>query len=306
MASVYIINSNKEREPFSLKKVYRSAKRVGAPKELAEKIARTIEKEAYPGITTLEIFKRVKKLLQQKIPKAALKFNLKKGIKKLGPTGFPFEKYVGAIFSRNDFEVKLNQHIPGFCCRYEIDFVAKKDDLLYVGECKYHNLPGAKVHSNTSLANYARFLDIKKGKFFNKNNYKNLSPHTKRGQGAKGAKIGGASSRYSVGVKIKSLIVTNTKFTTKSISYSNCVGVELLGWNYPRNGGLEYLIDSQKLYPITILPSLNRYLAEIFASKRIMLAQDVLRIDVVKFAKETKISKQRLKLLIKEAETLLL
>lgn len=276
MTSLYIINSNGEREPFSAEKVYRSAKRVGASKELAKKITKTIEKEIYPGITTLEIFKRVKKLLQQEIPKAALKFNLKKGIKKLGPTGFPFEKYVGAIFSRNDFEVKLNQHISGFCCKYEIDFVAKKDNLLYIGECKYHNLPGGRVHSNTALTNYARFLDIKKGKF----NRKNL--------------------------KIKSLLVTNTKFTTRSISYSNCVGVELLGWNYPRNEGLEYLIDSQKLYPITILPSLSQYLAEIFASKKIMLVQDILRIDVTKFAKETKISEQHLKRLVKETEILLL
>ena len=276
MTSLYIINSNGEREPFSAEKVYRSAKRVGASKELAKKITKTIEKEVYPGITTLKIFKRVKKILQQKTPKAALKFNLKEGMKKLGPTGFPFEKYVGAIFSRNDFEVKLNQHISGFCCKYEIDFVAKKDNLLYIGECKYHNLPGGRVHSNTALTNYARFLDIKKGKF----NRKNL--------------------------KIKSLLVTNTKFTTRSISYSNCVGVELLGWNYPRNEGLEYLIDSQKLYPITNLPSLSQYLAEIFASKKIMLVQDILRIDVTKFAKETKISEQHPKRLVKETEILLL
>lgn len=276
MASLYIINSNGEREPFSVGKVYRSAKRVGASKELAEKITKTIEKEVYPGITTLEIFKRVKKLLRQEIPKAALKFNLKKGMKKLGPTGFPFEKYIGAIFSRNGFEVRLNQHISGFCCKYEIDFVAKKDSLLYLGECKYHNLPGGRVHSDTALANYARFLDIKKGKF----NHKNL--------------------------KIKSLLVTNTKFTTRSIRYSNCVEMELLGWNYPRNNGLEHLIDSQKLYPITILPSLNRYLAEIFASKKIILAQDILRINVAKFARETKMSEQHLKRLVKETEILLL
>jgi len=276
MTSLYIINSNKERESFSAEKVYRSARRVGASKELAKKVAKTIEKEVYPGITTLEIFKRVKKLLQQETPKAALKFNLKKGMKKLGPTGFPFEKYVGAIFSRNGFEVKLNQHISGFCCRYEIDFVAKKGSLLYIGECKYHNLPGGRVHSDTALANYACFLDIKKGKLDRKN------------------------------LKIKSLLVTNTKFTTKSIKHSNCVGVELLGWNYPRNRGLEYLIDSQKLYPITILPSLNSYLAGIFASKKIILAQDILRINVAKFARETKISEHDLKRLVRETEILLL
>lgn len=244
--TLFIINSNREKEPFSIEKVYGSARRVGASKELAKKIAKTIEKEVYPGITTLEIFKRVKKLLHQGIPKAALKFNLKKGIKKLGPTGFPFEKYIGAIFSKNGFEIKLNQHVPGLCCKYEIDFVAKKGSLLYIGECKYHNLSGGRVHSNTALANYARFLDIEKGKFLNRNNHKNL--------------------------KIKSLLVTNTKFTTQSIKYSNCVEVELLEWNHPKGRGLEHLIDSQKLYPITILPSLNRYLAEIFSSKKMMLA----------------------------------
>jgi len=276
MTSLYIINSNGEKESFSAEKVYRSAKRVGASKELAKKIARTIKKEAYPGITTLEIFKRVKKLLQQEVPRAALKFNLKKGMKKLGPTGFPFEKYIGAIFSRNGFEVKLNEHIPGFCCKYEIDFLAKKDNLIYIGECKYHNLSGNRVHLDTALANYARFLDIKKGKFNSKN------------------------------IKMKSLLVTNTKFTTKSIHYSNCLGVKLLGWNYPRNKGLEDLIDSQKLYPITILPSLNRYLAEIFTSKKIILAQDILRINIAKFVRETKISEKHLKRLVRETEILLL
>ena len=279
MTSFYVINFNGEKEPFSVQKVYRSARRVGASKDLAERIARTIKKDAYSGIKTSEIFNKVKKLLNQQIPRAALKFNLKKGMEKLGPTGFPFEKYIGEIFSKNGFEVKLNRHIRGFCCKYEIDFLAKKGSLLYVGECKYRNLPGGKVHTRTALANYARFLDIKKGHFVDKKNHKNL--------------------------KIKSLLVTNTKFTTRVIKYSKCVGVELLGWNYPRNRGLEYLIDSQKLYPITILPSFKKYLAKIFASKKMMLVEDLLEIDGKKFAKKQKVTMKDLENLIREAKILL-
>ena len=59
-------------------------------------------------------------------------------------------------------------------------------------ECKYRNLRKGKVHSRDALANYARFLDIQKGSFF-----KNK--------------------------KMKSILVTNTKFTTKVIKYSKCV-----------------------------------------------------------------------------------
>ncbi len=275
---LYVINSRGEKELFSFQKVYRSARRVGAPKSLAQKIAKKIEKEIYPEIETSEIFKKVKRALHQEKPRAALKFNLKRGMKKLGPSGFPFEKYIGEIFIRNGFNVQLNQHISGFCCRYEIDFLAKKGKLLYVGECKYRNLSGKRIHSNIALANYARFLDIKKGKFLHRT-FKNI--------------------------QIKSLLVTNTKFTTRTIKYSKCVDGELLGWNYPKKRGLEYLIDRQKLYPITILPSLKSYLADIFVSKRMMLVEDLLRIDISKFAKITKVPIEHLKPLLKEAKILL-
>ena len=276
---LYVINSKGEKEIFSSKKVYRSARRVGASQFFAKKIAKIIEKEAFPGIKTSEIFRKVKRLLAKETPRFALKFSLKTAMRRLGPTGFLFEKYIGEIFSKRGFKVKLNQNIPGLCCRYEIDFLARKNNLLYIGECKYRNLPGGLVHSDTALANYARFLDIKKGTFFDKKANKNL--------------------------KIKSLLVTNAKLTNKAVKYSKCVGVELLGWNYPKNKGLERLIDTQRLYPITIFPSLKHYFADIFVEKRIILAQDLLKIDVKRFARETKIPVKYLEALAKEAKILL-
>jgi len=274
----YVINIEGEKEPFSFQKVYRSARRVGASKKLAQEIANNVEKDLRPGIKTTEIFRKVKRDLKLKEPQAALRFNLKQGIKKLGPTGFPFEKYVGEIFSRNGFQVQLNQHISGSCSFYEIDFLAKKGNLLYVGECKYRNAPGGRVHLDTALANYARFLDIKKGRFFQKT---------------------------LKGLRLKSLLVTNTKLTSQAISYSECVGVKCLGWKYPKSKGLEYIIDSQELYPITVLPSLKHYLANIFASQNMMIVEDVLNLDIKKFAKKTKVPLKHLMPLIKEARTLL-
>lgn len=276
--SLCVINSRGEREPFSFWKVYRGARKVGASKDLAGRIAKTIEREILPDTKTSEIFKRVKSLLHKEFPAAALRFSLKEGMRKLGPTGFPFEKYIGEIFLKKGFRVRLNQNISGFCCRYEIDFLAQKDNSLIIGECKYRNLAGQRVELKAALSNYARFLDIQKG-YSSRKSGKNL--------------------------RLKSLLVTNTKFTSKTIRYCKCVGVDLLGWNYPRKKGLEYLIDTQKLYPITILPSFKKDLAGVFASKRIMLVEDVLKLDIEGFAKENRVPVNRFKSLVQEARILL-
>jgi hypothetical protein len=275
MRNLYVINSRGEREPFSAKKVYISCKNSGLEDESAREISAKIEREIYPGITTFEIAKRIRSLLKKESLRSAIKFSLKRAISQLGPAGFTFEKYVGEIFERNGYGVRLNQIIWGFChCRYEIDFLAKKRDLVYVGECKYHNLPGERVDLKVALANYARFSDISRGSFLK-------------------------------GSKLYSYLVTNTKFTEEAIRYSECVGVKLLGWKYPKGGGLERLIEGKKLYPITILPSFRGNLTEIFAQKRIMLALDLLDVSPDKLSRKLGVKKEEIGKLIREAKILL-
>jgi hypothetical protein len=266
---LYVINLRGEKEPFSFRKVLKSARSVGASKEIAFEIAKEIEKEVFPGISTSEIFDRIFELLLEKSPHSAIKFNLKRSMEKLGPTGYPFEKFVGKIFEAEGFKVKTNEFIPGFCTKYEIDFVAQRGNFLYIGECKFRHEPGGRVDLQVALANYARFLDIEKGRFLNS------------------------------GMKYKSIIVTNAKFTTEAIKYSKCVGVELLGWKYPKGEGLERLIEKNQLYPITILPSVSKKLAKILINEKVVLVRDVFG----KNFKRLKISqKQKIQ---REAEILL-
>ncbi len=280
MTNLYVINLTGEKEPFSFQKIYRSARRAGASEKVAWSIAGILQKEAYPGIRTSKIFKRVKNLLRQQTPKAALKFNLKEGMRKLGPTGFPFEKYIGEVLKREGFKVEINQYLPGLCVKdYETDFIARKENLIYIGECKYRNQLGDRVHSYDALANYARFQDILAGPKFKANQYRSST--------------------------IKSMLVTNTKFTDRTKDYSSCVGVELLGWKYPKNRGLERLIDEKGLYPITILPSFQESMRDVFVSQGIILAENVLRIDPQEFSKRVRLSLGQLQPLIKEAKILL-
>jgi hypothetical protein len=266
---IFVVNLRGEKEPFSFQKVYQSAKRAGASKELAFEIAKQIENEVFDGISTSQIFNRIFELLLKEFPQSAIKFNLKKAIEKLGPTGFPFEKFVAKIFEFEGFETKTNQIIPGFCVNYEIDFLAKKERLVYIGECKFRHEAGGRIDLQTALANYGRFLDIQKGKFLNS------------------------------GFDYKSVLVTNTKFTSEAIKYSECVGVELLGWKYPKGRGLELLIEKNKLYPITILPSVNHQMANELIFQGIVLVKDILE---KKFEK-TKISKKEK--ILREAKILL-
>ena len=230
---------------------------------------------------TLKVFKRVKSLLHQQIPQAALKFNLKEGMRKLGPTGFLFEQYIGEVLKREGFEVQVNQYLPGRCVKsYEIDFIARKGNLIYVGECKYRNQSGDRIHSYDALANYARFQDILAGPKFRAKKYD--------------------------GFRIKSMLVTNTKFTGRTKDYSFCVGVELLGWRCPPGRGLEHLIEDKGLYPITILPSFKESMRDVLVSQGIMMAKDILNISSPQeFSKQTRLSLGQLRSLAREAKILL-
>lgn len=280
MKKLYIINNSGEKELFSWKKICNGAERVGASKALAKEIATIIKREAYSGITTKEIFQRVEQILSKKCPRGRIRFRLKEAMRLLGPSGFPFEKYVGGILMKLGFSIKLNQYINGQYVGHEIDFLAKDKRYFLIGECKYHSLPGGRVDLKVGLIHYSRFLDLKSGDSFKKIKSEKLT--------------------------MRPIIVTNTKFTSKIIKYAEGVGIDLLGWKYPELRGLEYIIESEKFYPITILPSLTNNLLEIFYQQKLMLVQDLLNIDIVKFSKKTKIPEKKISAIKREAEILLL
>ncbi|MDD5146771.1 MAG: hypothetical protein PHN39_03500 [Candidatus Pacebacteria bacterium] len=280
MSVPYIINSRGEQEPFSVKKVERSARRVGASGKLAQKISQEIAHNVYTGISTKEIFRQVKRMLHREAPPAALRFSLKEAMQLLGPTGFPFEQYIAEIFESWGFRIKTNQLVSGHCCSgYEIDFLAERESILKLVECKFRQASQGIVQIEVALANYARFLDIK-----------NRFDYQKQRKSQQ---------------EIKSLLVTNTRFSSRAIRYCECVGVELLGWNYPKNKGLEFFIDSEGLYPVTILPSFKREWGDTFSRKGLMMVKDILNTDPNSLGQKLGLPVAQLRSLISEASLLL-
>lgn len=275
MEPIKVINYQEEKENFSPKKIYESCIRSGASKEIAREITQEIKNNAYDGITTGEIADSVKRLLAVKTQKSSIRFSLKEAMRKLGPSGFDFEKFIVAVLEENGFEVQINKMVPGLCIpSYEIDFVADKEGVRRIGECKYHSCPGERVDLKVALYNQARFIDITKNPAF-----KNIN--------------------------LKAMLVTNAKFTSETINYSECNNVELLGWRYPKEGGLEKLIEDHNLYPITILPSFKKDFKTSFADNQIMLAKDLLNTAPKQISQQTGIHIRFINQLVEEANILI-
>lgn len=272
---IQVINLRGQKEPFSAKKVKESAQRAGATTETAEKIADTIKKEVTDGMHTSAIYDRIKEMLSEKEPQSAIKFSLKSAMRKLGPTGFPFEKFTANILEKAGYNVQINQFLSGACIdKYETDFLAQKGQKKYIGECKYHTDRGEKVDLQDALYNFARFQDIIDGE----NPYKQSS---------------------------QSFFVTNAKFSSMAIKYSRCKNVKLLGWRYPQGEGLETIVEKYDFYPITILPSVDGKSKKAFDQAKLMLAKDLLKEDGKTLEQQLQIPQNKLTELIEEAKVLL-
>lgn len=226
-----ILKASGEKEPFNDDKLRRSLMSAGAKKDVAEAIVDHIERELQDGMSTTHIYRHAFKLLRkiEAIPVAA-RYSVRRAVFGLGPTGFPFEAYVSEIFKMRGYTVETGTIIAGKCAMHEVDMLAYNDTEYIGAELKFHNSPGIKTDLKVALYVRERFEDIRRG------------PQEE-----------GKLPFIDTG-----MLVTNTKFTGSVISYAGCAGLRLLGWNYPKHGNLEDLIQETGIYPITTLTSLSQ------------------------------------------------
>lgn len=231
MAPLLITKSTGEREVFDPAKLVGSLIKAGATSEQANKILAHIERELVDGMTTGEMYRHAFELLRGAARHVAARYSMKRAIADLGPNGFPFEKFIASIFKAHGYEAVTDQVVLGSCVEHEVDVVAWKGDELVMVEAKFHNEPGLKSDLKVALYVKARYDDLKENVF----NY-----------GGKDRKITSFE------------LFTNTKFTDHAIRYAECNGLKLVGWNYPRRGNLEDLINEANVHPLTSLTTLSQ------------------------------------------------
>ena len=243
-----ITKSSGEKVKFSLNKLRASLKRTGADKETIDQIIDKVRDELYQGISTKEIYNRAFALLKKKKSYFASKYKLKKAIYELGPTGFPFENFIAAIYKYSGYKTEVGSTLQGKCVTHEIDVVANKNSSITIIECKFHSDQGLKCNVKIPLYIAARFKDVK--------DHWDAKPHT---------------TKLNEG-----WVVTNTRFTEDALQYGKCIGLKLLSWDYPNEDALKDKIDRLGLYPITVSTLLTNREKQFLLSRDVVLCRGLI------------------------------
>ena len=235
-------------EEFDRQKLFNSLISSGASSAIAEDIVQKIFSEIGHGASTKDIYRMTRKYLGKYDSVSGMRYSIKKAIYDLGPSGYPFERYIARILRTFDFEVEIGKIISGYCIKHEVDIVAKRNEECYLVECKFHQKEGVASDVKVALYLYSRFSDIKKA-----------AEHP---------------SGHQCAVE-QGWLITNTRFSSDAIKFANCVGLLVTGWKYPKHGSLEKMIEDKKVYPVTVLPAVNRRILDVFIKNNLVLASDI-------------------------------
>ncbi|PBQ30511.1 ATPase [Sphingobacteriaceae bacterium] len=270
---IFVTKSSGKKEPFSMIKLRRSLERAKAGEEEIERILEQVMPELYQGVSTKRIHSLAFRLLRKSSRPNAARYHLKKGIMELGPSGFPFEKFIAKIFEHQNYTTCVDQILQGKCVTHEIDVIARKEKEVVLVECKYRNTAGIAVDIKTPLYIHARFEDVLANSEF-KNQFE----------------------------KVSGWVATNAKFTGDAVTYGKCQGMNLLSWDYPSHNGLKDIIDTTGLYPLTCLTSLTKQEKQWLMSKNYVLVGEIYKNEAL--LSQAGVTVQRLPAVAMEGRTL--
>ncbi len=238
--------------PFSSAKLKESLVRSGAGQEVINQIVKEIESwlDGQEVIPSKQIYSKAFTMLKKLTTANAARYKLKTAMMELGPTGHPFEHFVGEIYRTMGYQVKVSEILDGHCVTHEVDVVATKENHQRFIECKYYQSTGKNANVQVPLYIRSRVDDI-------------IRMRKSRAEFEDFTFSGG--------------VVTNTRFTTDAEAYGECSGLHLLSWDYPQGNSLREIIDREKIFPITSLTSLTNAHKQILMDKGIVICRQILR-----------------------------
>jgi hypothetical protein len=246
-SNVSIVKTSGEREEFSEYKLRKSLKKAKASSRIMDEIVELIKSQLCEGMTTKEIYEKAFEMLRAKEGGHAARYKLKNAIMELGPTGYPFEKFVAELLERKGYKTEVGVFVEGFCVTHEVDVLAKQNSRNIYIECKYHNRPGIKSDVKITLYVQARYEDILK-KIADKN-----------------------EEEHEI------WLVTNTTPTQDAIQYAECMNLKTIAWSYPDKDNLQNMIEESGLHPITCLSTLSSKQKQRLLEEGIVICSDLLK-----------------------------
>jgi len=272
---IYVTKGNGDRVPFDENKLRKALKNSGAGERDVEKALQAVKKNLYQGITTHKIYQTAYRTLKKSSRHTAGRYRLKKAIMELGPSGYPFEKFMGRIMESRGYQAAVNRHIRGKCVEHEVDIVAGNANEQIMIECKYHS--DNKRNSDVKVVLYieSRFRDV----------------------AAAWRKAHPEDTRQYFG-----MVATNTRFSEDAIRYAECAGLRLVSWDYPAGNSLKEWIDRSGYHPVTSLSLLKTAEKQHLLDKGVVLCRDIK--SNVPLLKEMGLCDNKIKKLLAEANLL--
>lgn len=243
-----ITKADGQQEEFKSRKLVDSLKKAGAKPDEIRRIVSTIETSLRDGMKTQMIYQRAFELLRGSDDPVAAKYSLRRAVFGLGPTGFPFEDFLGKIFEAEGYKTKRRLILRGKCATHEVDLAAYSKEHSFVAEAKFHMHPGVKSDLQVALYSYARYIDLESARI---------------------------CSADTCGI-IDLMVITNTKFTQAAIKYAECAGIQLLSWDYPKGNSLHEKIERLGIYPITVLTHLSLSQKQKLLADGVILCTEIL------------------------------
>ncbi|KQX00805.1 ATP cone domain-containing protein [Flavobacterium sp. Root420] len=258
--------------PFDIEKLKLSLQKSGASPDLIRESLVQIQNQMYEGITTKQIYKLAFAILKKASNGHTARYNLRYALQMLGPAGFFFEKFISRLYAAEGYKTKTNLALQGKCVSHEVDLALKKENRVWMVECKFHSSREGASDVKVPMYILSRFNDLKS------------KQHT----------------IFSGSENIDScIIVTNNRFTKDAENFAICSGIALLSWDYPENDSIKNKIDKGGLYPITCLTTLS-----MVEKEKLLILDQLLVKDLINDSKSLNkigISENRIRNVLKEA-----
>ena len=248
MSTKLIKKASGQMEPFLVEKLESSLQRSGADPDTIRAVVSEVNSWLNDGVSTRKIYAKAFASLRRIQRSAAARYSLKKAIMELGPSGYPFEHFIGQVFKLHGYTVEVGQVVEGHCVKHEVDVVATSNGNQNLIECKYYNSQGKFASVQVPLYIRSRVDDIIRKR--------QSLPEFK-------------------GLKFNGWIVTNTRFTSDAMDFGKCSGLHLLSWDYPQGNSLKDLIENQRIFPITTLTELPKSDKQKLLEKGIVLCRQL-------------------------------
>ncbi|MCC6462622.1 MAG: restriction endonuclease [Saprospiraceae bacterium] len=272
---IQITKASGEKAPFNPEKLRRSLHRAGAGKDRSEAIVRAVAVQLREGMTTREIYRLAHRMLRKETRPVAARYSLKQALLGLGPSGYPFERFVGKLLEADGYKVQTGLLREGHCVPHEIDVLAELDGKVIVAECKFHNRQHLVSDVKIPLYIHSRFRDLQAG-FLSGPEWQNR--------------------------QIEGWIFTNTRFTEDALQYGRCSGLQLVAWNTPFDFGLADWIDRTGLHPLSCLSSLTQREKDRLLNHHIVLVREIL--DAPEVLAPLRLAPDRQRAVLQEAESI--